>query len=435
MMPHPIADTSADDNAASTADSTTTDAALRTPPPRSRWALRATIILLITGAAFGLAMVGRLRNLRSDEGFHGPQIWDFYRGHWVVRHYTTMIPTYHAVVALTAKLLGGYMDAKLRVITLVGGLTVPLAAWKHGRYAAATEGGTKTLQTFFFPALFPFFFLIYTDVWCVGAVLGLTYFALRKRLILASICALIAMALRQDSVLWVGFAWLLTVLNGVERPYLWKPLLRGVARTWPLLLAGLAFVVFVIVNKGVAVGDRKAHQAGLAVTNLYSLLIWSWVLFLPQNLRALPAIGRLLRRRPWILLLLGAAFTLYMFTYANKHPYNSNDMRDWIHNELLFWMDRGAKYRVAFFVPLAWSGLMMAVTPFPQRRMYWLLPVGAFYACMHPLVEPRYYLSALVLFQLWRAPLSAIWEDVILLYGIIVSVIVFYLSVAGLTFL
>lgn len=404
--------------------------------PEPEWSGRVACLLVLAGAAFGLAMVGRLKGLLSDEAFHGPQIWDFYSGKWAVRSSITMIPSYHLVQALVAKGIGVYGDPYLRVVTLVVGLCAPLFAWNLARVTVPEQAARRTVQTLFFPLLFPFLFLIYTDTWCVAALLATFFFTLRRRLVLAGICGLVAMALRQDSVLWVAFAWLLAALDRETTQAWWRTLVAsGVKRAWPLLVALAAFVGFVCLNRGVAVGDRSAHQAGFNVTNLYSLLIWSWVLFLPQNVHAVPRIARLIRARPWVLVLVAVGLALYMFTYANTHPYNGAHMRGWVHNELLYWMGKSTALRAAFFVPMAWMALTFAVTPLVQRRFLWLYPVGALYACMHPLIEPRYYLASLLLFQIWRKPAGAAWEDGITGYGIVLSILVLYLVTAKITFL
>lgn len=411
-------------------ENSSSNAALREP----QWTGRMALIVLLAGFAFGLAMVARVKGLLSDEGFHAQQIWDFYSGRWVIRKDITMIPTYHAAEALLIKMVGVYNDRYLRVLSFGGSLVLPLAAFGIARRQVPREAGRRVLQTFFFPLLFPFFFLVYTDCWCLGALLGLFYFAGRRWFVPAGVCGLLAVALRQDSVLWVGLAWLQAALEGGP-PLCWRTVLRnGAKRAWPLLVVMLLFVGFVIENHGVAVGDRTQHQTGFNVTNLYSLLIWAWVLFLPVNLRAVPVVVRAVRRRWWLALIGIGCLPLFVLTFSNTHPYNHPSMRDWLHNQLLYYMGLGTTARVLFYLPAAWMTLTFAVTKFPTWRHALVLPFGALYACMHPLVEPRYYLASLVLFQLWREPLGDRWEDGVLAYNVLVAVVTFHLVCVKLTF-
>ena len=53
--------------------------------------------------------------------------------------------------------------------------------------------------------------------------------------------------------------------------------------------------------------------------------------------------------------------------------------------------------------------------------MRWLFPIAVLSAVLHPLIEPRYYLPAMVLFQLWRPELDDRWEYASLIAGILLS--------------
>jgi len=65
----------------------------------------------------------------------------------------------------------------------------------------------------YYAALFPFFFLVYTDVWPLAAMLATQLGALRRRYVLAAVAGLAATLLRQDMIVWVGMAWLLVLLG------------------------------------------------------------------------------------------------------------------------------------------------------------------------------------------------------------------------------
>lgn len=410
-----------------------------TPTP---WTRAVTLICVLMGAAFGMALIGTTKRLLSDEGAHAGQIRHFWEGHYSVLPMITMIPSYHAVLAAVAKVLP-YNDAIHRAVTLVVSLGLPLFAWRLARLYYPREKGRRTLQMFFLPVLFPFFFMIYTDAWCAVAILGTMFFTLRRRFLLAALLALVAVVLRQDSVIWVGLAYLLASVEGIEpRLGAWRAGLRTLLRNslrhaWPLLVVLLAFVAFVFWNHGVAVGDRTKHQAGAVnVTNAWLLLLWAFVCFLPQNLRSVGRIKRLVWRRPIVVpLCVLAGFGAYLATYSNTHQYNAANMRDWIHNEVLYWMTSRLWIRALAYLPMAWMALTAWATPLPQARLRWLYPVALVSAALHPVIEPRYYIPSLLLFQAWREPVTDRWEDVSLAYEILTSVWLLYVCVVRFTFL
>jgi alpha-1,2-glucosyltransferase len=255
------------------------------------------------------------------------------------------------------------------------------------------------------PLLFPFFFLVYTDVWAITAVLATLFLALRGRYVLAGMTGFVAVLMRQDMVIWVGMAWMLVVL-GETRLDSWRSewrngLRAGAVRGLPLLSVLLAFLAFCAWNGGVAVGDRVRHQVGFNPTNIACFLLCAWIVFLPQNVQAAPEILRLLRR-PLCIGLLLAGFALHMGTYANRHPFNSEELRFYLHNEVLYWLTRYAWLRAIAFVPIAWMVMTLCVTRVAEPRLHILYLVAPLSVGLHPLIEPRYYLPAMTLFQVWR---------------------------------
>lgn len=405
----------------------------------SGWTGWTSGVCVMLGAMLGFALVATHRALLSDERFHGGQIWHLHAGNWEILGNITMIPTYHAVLALVARWLRIYDDMVHRAVTLIGALTIPWIAWRSIARRLPSEAGRRVLQLWFFPLLFPFCFLIYTDAWAAAAVLATAMFALERRPASAAAAGAVAFLLRQDTILWSALALWLVMWEDVERGP-WTAALRRLSsnalrRGWPLLLLLVAFAAFVGWNGGVAVGDRGAHQGGVSFGNAYSFLIWSWFLLLPHNLEAAPRIRSLLERRPAGLLLLGGAFLAYMGTYSNPHPYNQADLLEFLHNQLLHALSSSALVRALAFLPIAWMVLTAWTTPLREGRLNWLYPAALASAAMHPLIEPRYYLPALLLFLLWRPAMSDGWENGSLLYGMTFSVVMLFGTVTGAFFI
>lgn len=385
--------------------------------------------IILAGAALGHRAVSLQPSLLADERAHAWQIWTFFIGRLEIHAVLTMIPGYHAVIALLERAVGYHDVALLRRLTLLGSLLLPVFVWKLVAIQSPQRAGLRTVQWFFMPLLFPFFFLAYTDVWAITSVLATLYWALRGRRLLAGLAGLVAVLMRQDMVIWVGMAWLLVVL-GETRLDSWRRdwrncLEAGFARGLPLLSVLLAFLTFFLWNGGVAVGDRARHYVGLNLTNVACFLLCAWVVFLPQNVRAAPSILRLLRR-PLCVGLLLAGFALYMGTYANRHPFNSGELRFYLHNEVLYWLTQYAWLRALAFVPIAWMVLTLCVTRLAEPRLYILYLVAPLSVGLHPLIEQRYYLPALTLFQVWRPDAGAGGERALLASYVAIAPIVMW---------
>ncbi|GAB2903204.1 hypothetical protein GCM10027046_35660 [Uliginosibacterium flavum] len=390
----------------------------------SAWSGWLSGVCVLLGAVFGFALVSTHPGLINDEGFHGPQIWNFFTNNFTILGSTTMIPSYHAVLALVAKLLGYYSDSLHRLVTLLVGLAMPWLAFRMVKLHAPLAAGRRAVQLFYFPILFPFFFLIYTDVWTTTAIIATCLCAMNRRFLLAGLTGLVAVLLRQDAVIWVGLAWLLVAFDGSSmnlRQLEWRKIIANACvRGLPLLAVMLLFVGFVFWNKGVAVGDRSQHQSGFTVTNIYVFLFCGWLMFLPMNLEAVPRILTLLRK-PAVVACLILGFLIYMGSYSNTHGYNGEGMRFWLHNELLYWPTKFLSVRALAYLGVAWMALTLCVTRLAQPRFYWLYAVAVLAAAMHPLIEPRYYLPGLLLLQICRPELDETWENAQLVLSILLS--------------
>ena len=394
-----------------------------------RIGLVATTLLVVVGAVAGYAMIVGQTRLLTDEGAHASQVWLFGGGKFEILTAITMFPTYHAILALIQRATGFHDVASLRLMNLIGGMLLPILVWRLVAMHSPQESGRRTVQWFYMPLLFPLFFLVYTDVWALAAMLATQLCALRGRYVLAGWAGLLATLLRQDMVVWVGMAWLLVFVGDVDFR-LWRrewrtQVLPGFARGLPLLLVLLSFLSFYLWNHGIALGDRGKHEVGFNPTNIAYALLYAWFLFLPQNVRAVPRIGILLRR-PACIALVVAGFALYMGTYANTHEYNSEQLRFYLHNEGLYWLDQYTWIRAVAYVPMAWMVLTLCVIDLAQPRLRLMYLVAPLSIGLHPLIEQRYYLPALTLFQVWRPAASGRWENAVLVIYAVMAVAILW---------
>lgn len=401
-----------------------------------------TALLVLAGCTLGYSLSCVLGGPASDEGFHAPQIWHYYTGGTEHFDNITVPTTYHYVIGFVMRQIGYYHDYLLRLVNLLVALCLLPVFYQSVRRYQPGHASVRTLQLFYAPLMFPYFFMIYTDLWALVFVGTCFYLALGRRYLLAGVAGLGAVLLRQDSIIWVGLAYLLVATENLElrRPLPIKPLLgNAFKRGAPLALVLLLFVGFVIYNGGVAVGDRSAHQISqFNVSNLYVLLTCAWLLFFPLCIQQIPRILALRhspRAWPWVGLLVLGGFLLYMGTFSNPHPYNNTLFHFFMHNGLLYLMSEYVVFRALLYIPIAWMALTLCVMPYPDKRCYWLLLVAPIAVISHPLIEPRYYFPIYLLIQMWRPAMSMTAEWFTLGYYMLGASFIMYGTVTGWFFL
>jgi alpha-1,2-glucosyltransferase len=375
--------------------------------------------LALLGAAAGAALVPLVYAPMADERYYTEQVRWFVSGRFELVPGITMLPGYHALLAAVLAPFGEYTDLRARWASMLVGVVafVPLA-WLLARRHWPREAATRSAQALLQPLFFPYLFLVYTEAWSLAVLLAMIAAALSGRHVAAALLGLLGTVMRQDFVFWVAFAGALATLEGVDW-WRWRAqapaLVRNLRHTaLPYLAVIAAFGAFVVWNGGVAMADRDAHPRPFNLANLYFFYMCAGLVFLPHGIAALPRIMPL-ARRPAVLAALVAAFAAYWVTWSNPHIYNQEHLRFWLHNEALYWIDRNAWVRAAAFVPMAWGALTLLTTRLPEPRLHLLHGAAPLFALLHPLVEQRYYLPAMLLYILWREPIGERWEIATLL--------------------
>ena len=384
-----------------------------------------TWFLVLAGVVFGFALINTLPHETADAGFHAPTIWEYYnRNYGYLNPYIAMFPTYHLIMAWFIRQIGRWDISLLRAVhLLIGILALPVFSSIVRRLHPGQQQ-LRTPQFFYFPLFFPFFFLVYTDMWGLLSVLLTVLLTLQRRHFWGGLAGLLAVLLRQHNILWVGFCLLWIALDQPTgqpwRTYLWAMVRNLLRHGWLHLLVCVAFVVFVVINKGVAVGDRGSNPFVFHVTNFYTCLLWSWALLLPSCCARLPEIISLLRR-PWIAAATIAGLFVYLATYNNWHGLNQPGSDYYLRNRILTVMTASTIWRAVLYIPIAWSVLSFACTTFTEKRFYLLYFVGPLSIVLMPVIEPRYYIPALALFLAFRPAEKPVVETTQLGYNIVLS--------------
>ena len=373
------------------------------------------VLAVITLACLCTLLRLSTNTIVADERVHRLQIMTLAGGQLEILDTLTMIPGYHALIALLARVTGAESAPELRVLSALASLPVIGIFYAIVRQLDARFAAVATLQFAFLPLLFPFFFVLYTDAFSLLLVLLSVLLVLRRRRRnAAAVVAILSVLVRQTNILCLALALGLSYLED-HGPTLSREKLVSALRQNLLFVLGLAgFAVFVVVNGGVAVGDQSAHPTKLSPGNLYLFLFLYFFLSLPVHLAALkPALARLADWRVLGLSLL--LFGVFMLTFVNDHPYNRVTVltfkfdnpqlighAPFLRNELLHVATLSALTRTLFFIPVWLSCLLLSQTRLVQPRFLLVYPLLLLLLTQSWLIEQRYTLVPLALLLLAR---------------------------------
>ena len=367
------------------------------------WVQQATWVCLIALLwACGLIYAISVFQPCCDEGVHIPQIQYFLRGDFTIHPYLSMIPGYHWLIAVLLKISSGSSIAAMRIASSL----FSLAAAGFFFAIRRSQGDHNALQSaamfFFLPFLFPYHFLIYTDVLSLTLVLAATLASLKRRHMLAAITITASIMVRQNNVVWAGFLPLISLWPVIQTS------IRTPSRYWrdaiyvgtPYLLPVAVFIAYWIWNGSISMSSavKVSHpDASFHAGNIYFAL-FLFALFFPYPMWS--GVKQLLSQRrtaPWVIaiVLLFVIFAKLRGSYDNVvTPENY-----FIRNHFIAMVQHDLPRRL-FAALVGLAACSIALTKFEHPAGVLIYPFAAFYLSSSWLIENRY---ALIPFALWMA--------------------------------
>ena len=279
-------------------------------------------VLIITLVAFWY--IGGNRPF-CDEVFHYKQIRWFNGGRFEMYPNLTNIPGYHLTLSCFTRIVGSQQMIVIRFFSAFLSLwAVPFFYKTYKRISKATDRQAllRTFQFYFFPTFFPFIFLVYVDMFSLMLVLVATYFMVRKKYVWSGIFATASYLVRQDNILWLVFIAAYGYFSANGYVLTWNKICDFLKKIWVFLLGVIGFGVFVLINGGIAVGDKVDHKAGFYLGNIYFMLFVIFVFFLPYHIENFPKIVDRIRKRPLWILMPVAIVAIFLATQPLLHPFN-----------------------------------------------------------------------------------------------------------------
>jgi len=275
------------------------------------------------------------------------------------------------------------------------------------------------------PLNFFYWFLFYTDPGSIFLVISAYAISLRGFDICASSVGTMAVMFRQNNVVWVALMMGLRLLAGFPSgpeidatmnsqmaaviTHVWRRLYR-VGLPYLTVLAG--FLLFVLHNGSIVVGDRTAHEASLHVSMLMYFAAGNAIMDFPNSICVLKHINP----RPTLRKVLVASFVTFTCTFVVKHftiahPYLLADNR---HYTFYIWKKIINRHWFSRYllVPLyatswciVWQGFSTWRVSNGPKLILMLRKAGVIFAISLVLVpagllEPRYFVLPMLLVQL-----------------------------------
>lgn len=138
-----------------------------------------------------------------DEQVHYQESFNFSNGNFELLQISN-VPGYHALMALLFKITGISSFLFARCLNALFGFFTVVAFYKLANRLTAETAVLRTLQYFFFPIIFIFYFLVYTDILSLLFVILMFSAAVEKRYVLAGVHGILSMLIRQNNVMWLA---------------------------------------------------------------------------------------------------------------------------------------------------------------------------------------------------------------------------------------
>jgi alpha-1,2-glucosyltransferase len=389
----------------------------------NQW-LSLLFVMTVMGACF---LAVRSMDLRVDEQENQAQIERYVAGNY--RTITGTTGGFHAVAAVVATLTGQSRKEDIRLLVLLISGATMLVFWWLLTSVDPQVATVRTLQFVFFPLLFPFWFLIYSDVFALMllllAVLALTL----RRFHVTGLLMIVSLVVRQTYIVWMALLGLWTVIVNVA-----EPLRSLVTRGASFGIGAGLFLLFVIVNGGVAVGDRDNHpDMEIHSENVIFMLVCFVLMFLPLIVSKLPQITRL--PRAVLVAVPLASVALFFGTFRVDHSGNTQWQDYYIRNAMLETMTSSLVAGVVVSVAMALAVLSLCVIRLRQPAHYLIYPFAALSVMPVGLIEQRYYIPVFALFMLFRESSSPGVERTLVALYIVMALYLFAGIVGGQSFL
>jgi alpha-1,2-glucosyltransferase len=365
--------------------------------------------------------------LKVDEQDHYPQIISYVNGDYLKPYLISTLTTYHALLAVISKIAGIASIKFFRAVNLVFALAAILVFGITCEKLNRNSSIVTLLQFSFFPIVFPYFFLIYTDILSLLMVLTALFFLVKKKYEWSGLFSIFACFVRQDNIVWLSFFFTLAYIDAYGFKLKIKDVLRHFLKRWSFTTGIVLFIIFVFINKGIAIGDKSMHPAfSFHLGNIYFFLFLFFFLLAPLHISNFRKIVLLINKHKLIIAGIALFYLLFILSFSNDHPFNTQWGNYFLRNAVLIFLNSSWLYKTVFFVFVMFSILSLCVTELKRKNFYLYYLFTFLFLIPSWLIEQRYYIIPFTLFLLFKKE-DKKWVEI--------STLVLLVAVSGLFYL
>ncbi|XP_014208018.1 putative Dol-P-Glc:Glc(2)Man(9)GlcNAc(2)-PP-Dol alpha-1,2-glucosyltransferase [Copidosoma floridanum] len=379
-----------------------------------------------------------------DEKFHVPQTIQYCNGNFF--EWDQKITTLPGLYLFAAAILGPFKFCTITHLRLLNVFFTYINVWlaylilnkQRREKVTKQEENLRVYSLFlrawniaFFPPLFFWFFLYYTDVFSVTLILLMFLCYISRKDKSAAFVGLLTICVRQTNVIWVAYIGIERGFDAIDQ-LTKKPQYTNTLNLFPCiktlfgifrakarhgtvkflqftksfcmpfihyLLVLIAFAVFVTYNNGIVVGDRSAHKPTIHAVQIFYfsmfVIAFAWPYLLPYISKPLELLSDHIVASTCIIGVIVHHNTLV-------HPYILADNR---HYSFYVWKNLMNRYHLFKYllVPMYAFALHAILKSISHMRKLSILSL-AFCTCAvlvpQLLLEPRYFIIPYILYRL-----------------------------------
>jgi len=340
----------------------------------------------------------------SDEIAHYVHINWFDHGKFkIAGEILTVLPGYHAISAAILWVTDLRTLAAARWLNAFYGLlAIGAFHWMRGK-AYGKADAAATLQFALLPILFPYNFMVFTDVLSLALVLAAGALTLSRRHLASGALMAVALCVRQTNVIWLPlFAW---IACSPDRVFVLPPVRQMIARAWPYAVGVGLFLAYWLWNGSISLSKEQTvmhPDFSIHVGNVYFLLFMCALLFPLHLLAGMKSFVAQVRTRPWLIAIPLAAFALYWALFRVDHPFNQVAEPWMVHNHIILLAQSTWWWKAAFGLIGVVAGCGLANTRLRPPSAWMLYPLTFFALASSWMVEHRYALVPIALWLVFR---------------------------------
>ena len=319
---------------------------------------------------------------------------------------------------LTQGHLTCFDDNVLRSINLIGGVIILPRILKQFQFHKGSKNQFRSINIISQPLLFTYYFLFYTDVWSTILIvlsLGLINFKFLQYPMVSALIGFISLWFRQTNIIWIAFIASVFIDRQIKRTTtgfdrIYQFLMRSLTN-WNKLLGYIInfilFALFLKLNGGITLGDNDNHQIELHIVQVFYCFTFITFFTIPcwLNKSTIKKYYDFINNHLILNSLLGVIIWYIMKNFTIVHPFLLADNRHYafyIYKRLL----SHSYLRPLILIGYHFSSFQIISSLSKGGQLSFIGIISYLIAiCLtlipSPLFEPRYYITPLIIFNLY----------------------------------